>query len=297
VFASSTSAPREGFGASELTQTSRAGKGTQRWRAGRAHFRCPEEVIATRQYEVAPIADDRTAKAFVTLHHYSRSYPSARFRMGLYRHDQLVGVAVFSHPCNDRVLDVLPVERGAGVELGRFVLLDAVPGNGETWFLARAFELLRREHVAGVVSFSDPQPRQTAKGDLVLPGHVGRIYQAHNAVYLGRGTARTLRLLPDGRVLSDRAIAKIRARDRGWRYASEQLVSFGATPLAADEDARAWLSTWLARLTRQVPHRGNHKYVWALATRIRRQLPLGKAYPKQIDAVPVVARKEESARE
>ncbi len=258
-------------------------QGAQRWRAGRAHYRCPEEVIATHQYEVAAIADDRTAKGFVTDHHYSRSYPSARFRMGLYRRGQLVGIAVYSHPVNDRVFDVVPVSRGAAVELGRFVLLDTVPGNGETWFLARTFELLRREEIAGVVSFSDPQPRRTLGGELVLPGHIGRIYQAHNAVYVGRGTARTLRLLPDGRVFSARAIAKIRARHRGWRYASEQLVSFGAPPLASGEDARVWLSTWLPRLTRRVRHRGNHKYVWALATKLRRRLPSGQAYPKCID--------------
>jgi hypothetical protein len=259
--------------------------GAQRWRAGRAHYRCPDEVIATHQYEVAAIADDRTAKAFVTEHHYSRSYPAARFRMGLYRRDLLVGVAVYSHPVNDRVLDVLPVARGAAVELGRFVLLDNVPGNGETFFLARTFELLRREEIAGVVSFSDPQPRRTLGGELVLPGHVGRIYQAHNAVYVGRGTARTLRLLPDGRVFSDRAIAKIRAGHRGWRYASDQLVSFGARPLAHGEDARAWLSTWLPQLTRPVRHRGNHKYVWALAARLRRRLPSAQAYPKCIDTL------------
>jgi hypothetical protein len=130
--------------------------GTQRWRDGRAHFRRPEQPIPTREYDVAPIAGDRDAKSFVLAHHYSQSYPAARFRVGLFHHGALVGVAVFSHPVNDAVLDVLPVERGARVELGRFVLLDEVPSNGESWFLARAFELLRREGVAGVVSFSDP---------------------------------------------------------------------------------------------------------------------------------------------
>lgn len=39
-------------------------------------------------------------------------------------------------------------------------------------------------------------------GALVFGGHIGTISQAHNAVYLGRGTARTHRLLPDGTVLA-----------------------------------------------------------------------------------------------
>ena len=35
---------------------------------------------------------------------------------------------------------------------------------------------------------------------MVFPGHLGTIYRATNAIYTGLATARTLRLLPDGRV-------------------------------------------------------------------------------------------------
>ena len=78
-------------------------------------------------------------------HHYSLSYPSARVRFGLFTRGCLVGVAVFSHPCNDRVLtSVFPLSPLESVELGRFVLLDSVPANGESWFLARTFECLAR---------------------------------------------------------------------------------------------------------------------------------------------------------
>ena len=72
--------------------------------------------------------------------------------------------------------------------------------------LGRRNGLARARGIAGVVSFSDPLARRTAAGDVVFGGHVGTIYQAHNAAYLGRGTARTLRLLPDGAVLSARAL-------------------------------------------------------------------------------------------
>nr|WTB11197.1 hypothetical protein OG546_48260 [Streptomyces antimycoticus] len=82
----------------------------------------------------------------------------------------------------------------------RFVLLDACPGNSESWFLARRFEHLLARGVRGVVSFADPVPRRTASGVLVMPGHVGTIYAASNAVYAGRATARTVKLLPDGTV-------------------------------------------------------------------------------------------------
>jgi hypothetical protein len=46
------------------------------------------------------------------------------------------------------------------------VLLDEVPGNGETWFLGRAFRLLRQEGFVGVVSFSDPCQRTNQHGEL-----------------------------------------------------------------------------------------------------------------------------------
>ena len=38
----------------------------------------------------------------------------------------------------------------------------------------------------GVVSFSDPSARTTAAGALVFAGHLGTIYAAHNATYVGR---------------------------------------------------------------------------------------------------------------
>jgi hypothetical protein len=111
----------------------------QRWRNGRTLYRPNGEVICTSQYEIGAVARDREAQAFIEEHHYSKSYPAARFRYGLYRHGRLTGVAVFSHPCNDAVLtNVFRCRALDAVELGRFVLLDEVPANGETWFLGRA---------------------------------------------------------------------------------------------------------------------------------------------------------------
>jgi hypothetical protein len=260
------------------------GMTNQRWTAGLDSYRPAGEVIRTAEYDVAPIHRD-IAKAFVLRHHYSGTFPAARFCHGLARAGDLVGVAVFSHPVQDSVLtNVFPFEDArAGVELGRFVLLDSVPGNGETWFLARAFDLLRGAGVEGVVSFSDPVRRRAADGHVVLPGHVGTIYQAHNGVYFGRGTARTLRMLPDGTVFSDRAKAKVQARDCGWAYAARQLEAHGAAPLGEGEDGAAWLRLWLPRVTRAARHHGCHKYAWGLDRAVRRALPRTLPYPKTID--------------
>ncbi len=250
----------------------------QRWNNKRASYRPNGEPIQTSQYEVALIGDDKTAKAFVLANHYSGSYPAARRRVGLYRGAALVGVAVFSHPSNDKALSVFGEGAKTSVELGRFVLLDDVPANGETWFLGRCFELLRPDF-SGVLSFSDPTPRSNGEGENIFPGHIGTIYQAHNARYLGRSTARTLRLLPDGSVMSARSLQKIRARDRGWEYASELLTKFGAD--APGADLRGWLQAWLPKLTRPLRHPGNHRYVWQLTQRRFWSLPASQPYPKK----------------
>lgn len=265
----------------------------QRWYKRLNTWRDASEIIDTRAHEVAEIADDTTPKTFVEDHHYSGTYPAARERFGLYRGSQLVGVAVFSHPPNEAVLKKLPCERMAGIELGRFVLLPNVPGNGESWFLARCFEQLRAKGIEALVSHSDPLPRRNADGVLVLPGHVGNIYQATNAIYGGRTKARALWLLPDGTVFSERAMSKIRSRDRGYRYAIDQLVRHGADrPLDLGQDLATWMQGQLPRVARRVKHRGNHRYLWAIDRKIRRAVAaLAQVdaegnpvkYPKQLD--------------
>lgn len=266
--------------------------GAQRWLFRVDSYRRPGEEIRTSEYDVGVLEDDATAKAFVLEHHYSGSYPAARARMGLFHRGELAGVAVFSHPCADKVLtNVFHAPAASAVELGRFVLLDRVPHNGETWFLGRAFELLRaRGDLVGVLSFSDPMPRSNGAGRLVFPGHVGTIYQAHNGRYLGRGTARTLRLLPNGAVFSSRAASKIRAGERGWAYSVALLVEHGApspsclrSGVADPEELRAWLPRALAAVTRTTRHPGNHKYAWAFSRRSRAVLPIGTGYPKKED--------------
>ncbi|HWA29138.1 MAG TPA: hypothetical protein VG734_26040 [Lacunisphaera sp.] len=249
----------------------------QRWRSGRASYRPAGEPIRARDYEVAPIADDSTARSFVARHHYEHSYPAARLRVGLHRAGELVGVAVFSQPASQAALAAALPFASAGVELGRFVLLDDVPANGESWFLARAFELAR-ERFDAIVSHSDPAQRRGARGELVFPGHIGTIYQATNATYCGLTPRRTRRVLADGTILSARGLSKLRRRERGWRYVVELLVAHGAPAPAGDWGE--WVRAAVAATSRAERHPGSHRYVWALENGLRRQLPVPLPYPK-----------------
>lgn len=248
----------------------------QRWRDRRGVYRPAGEPFDPRACEVAAIADDGPAKAFVEAHHYSGTYPAARRRFGLYERGALVGVAVYSQPMNDASLR--PFTRDGAAELGRLVLLDRVRANAESWFVARTFELLRGD-LEAIVSLSDPEPRTDAAGAEVFRGHIGTVYQALNARYTGRSTPRTQRLLPDGSVLNDRALQKVRARERGWRYVVRQLVDAGV-PAPTSDDLTAWLRAELPRVTRTRRHPGNHRYVFALSRAARRAAPASLAYPK-----------------
>ncbi len=219
---------------------------TQRWREQRGIYRPAGEVIDPRHYEVAalPFAESKT---FVIEHHYAGSMPAAMESYGLFWGGLLVGTAVYSYPMNDGVLARLPCDREEAAELGRLVLLDRVP-----------------------------MRRTALDGRVVLAGHVGGVYQSTNAVYAGRATPRTLRLLPDGTVFSARAASKIRQRERGWRYSAAILERHGAAHLLEKEDAGAWVARWTASLTRPARSRGNHTYLFGLDRRVKKMLP----YPK-----------------
>jgi len=246
---------------------------TQRWRERRDSFRERGDSFDPGEFGVEVLGRDAEAKAFVTRHHYSGSYPAARCRVGLYRRragwysSELVGVAVYSVPMQGASIPRWTgVEASAGVELGRFVLLDEVPFNAESWFLARAERALRAAlpEVRVVVSYSDPLPRRDGAGRVVTPGHVGTIYQARNAAYLGMSRAMWHYLTPAGRFLSQRALAKIRAGDCGHEAAARALVAEGAPSRRVGEEPRVWVD----RALREGPftwvrHPGNHVYVWA----------------------------------
>lgn len=269
----------------------------QRWRDRQHSWRHTSEGgFDSRRYSVELIAGEKAdtiAEAFVTAHHYSGSYPSAKWRVGLYDAHELIGVAVFSNPTNVKTLrapfpQLVPYREST--ELGRFVLVDAAPANSESWFLSRCFELLVGFGVRGVVSMSDPVARHDDSGRLIFPGHVGTIYQATNAVYTGRAWSEPIELLPSGLVLSRRTQQKIRKQERGHAAAERDLVQLGAPSMNVDETPAEWLRRAKRSLgVRRIPHGGNHRYCFRLGRTPtqRRRVPIALStfgYPKEVDA-------------
>lgn len=207
------------------------------------------------------------AERFVCEHHYAGTISSTTLAVGLFGPGaQLVGVAVLGESAGPAVLPKYAGElRAHAVELGRFVCLPDVAYNGETWFLARVFKAARREKaIRAVLSFADPLER-VAGGVVVKPAHWGTIYQASNALHVGRSGPRTHLIAPDGRPISPRALSKLRKGERGWRYAERQLLEQGAPPRGDGES----LVAWLRRVRRadgfsSQRHQGNLAYVFGL---------------------------------
>ncbi|MEV4868557.1 hypothetical protein [Streptomyces syringium] len=270
----------------------------QRWRDRRHSFRHVREGgFDARRYAVEALPET-AAKEFVVRHHYSGSFPSARFRFGLFELDageaRLCGVAVFGVPVSAAVLtrpfpDLRPYVES--LECSRFVLTEACPANSESWFLARCFDELLVRGVRGIVSFADPVPRRDASGALIAVGHVGTIYQATNAVYMGRATPRTVKLLPNGVVLNERMAQKVRRQEQGHEYAERMLIGLGAPVPRAGVDPKVWLREALVAVgARNLRHRGVHRYGYRLGRdrrereQIRLGLPVGGTYPKVPDA-------------
>jgi len=276
--------------------------GNQRWTHGR-HSWARRSAGGFRQelYFVEAIPES-VAKKYVLTHHYSRSYPSASRRYGLFYKEEsgpaLVGVAVFGIPMQVKVLtNVMPELEPykESLELNRFVLegerLTAgapqgrAPANSETWFLAKALRLLSQDGVKGVVAFSDPVAREVT-GERLWPGHIGTIYQAKGAVYTGRGTARSITVLKDGTTLPDRSISKVRNREQGHEYVERRLFALGARPFRGGDPTR-WLQHALDDVgARRLRHKGCHRYVMATSSGNRRSLYIAiprNGYPKQID--------------
>lgn len=279
----------------------------QRWRDGRTVF-VNGPAFDPAEFRVTAISD-REAASFVGHHHYSRSMPATRQSVGLWRSGggegpRLTGVAVFSHPMNEHIV---PAYLGlsdtrAGAELGRLVLLDDVPMPAESWFMARAFSVLRshRPGVEAVVSYADPSTWRDASGEIVKIGHVGRSYAALSAAYRGVSKRRTQWQAPGGQVVSERGLSKIRNGECGHRYAADQLVALGASRPGEGESGAAWIDGLRSSgFLRRAPAPPKHVYAWGLTRRARsaaRHLP-SLAYPvvgdptaPDVTALPLFAR-------
>lgn len=252
-----------------------AGGVAQRWTRGHESYRADRDTINPSLHGVEELSE-LEAKAFLVRHHYagSDSYPSTQLRVGIFRatglgRPRLVGSAVFGVPSSGASIAKwtgLPAEQG--IVLQRLALLDEVEAYGETWFLSRAFDLLRRQlpAVKAVVSYSDPVARVNARGVTYKPGHIGHIYKAFSGRYRGRTRRDDTYLAPAGEIIPPRSLSKLRNSERGQGGVEARLARLGAPPRLPGESDRDYAyrlvrgDLFLRRRRRP----GNHVYTWPL---------------------------------
>jgi hypothetical protein len=241
----------------------------------------------------------KAGQDFIVQNHYAASFSQMRVMIGMFRarDGALVGVATFGNVKADQAKKYGDVGLDDILELNRFVLLDSVPGNAETWFLSRATELAREVHAARgfglkvLLSYSDPVPRRDVKGFLTMPGHIGNIYQAYNAVFVGRSSPKVLHLDARGVAPDPRMISKIRSLDgdgeEGGPSAARRFVEdHGAPEKRKRESYAAWVRRSLASdAFRRLPHAGNLTYLWTFGSKsfkkqIETKFPERLPYPK-----------------
>lgn len=274
----------------------------QRWRRRAGSWRRPEEGgFNPDRYGVTEL-DYQPAQRFITEHHYSGRFSSAVLRYGLVDlvADQLVGALVLGNGMAPAVMrNPFPhlEPHGEALELSRLVLLDEVPANAESWFVARALGHAGGEHgLRGVVMYSDPNERVTPAG-LTMPGHLGIVYQALGCRYVGTSKPRYEDHLPDGTVLPERSASKVVGLEQGAYGTVRRLVQLGAADpgdlARLTEDQRAaWLAGALAAIgARRHRRDGKHRYLLCTGDRAQRRetakgIPLpAKEYPKRRDHV------------
>jgi hypothetical protein len=257
---------------------------TQRWRDRRSLFVSGDTLIDPRLYAV-DVVDHETARAFISDHHYLPRYPAAQVAVGLFGpgaagRPALSGLIVFGVPATGAVITRHTGfnDPAQGCVLQRLLCLPCVAANGESFFTARAFRLLRlaRPRIESVVSFSDP-----------AFGHCGGVYAALSGAYRGRTRPRQV-LRIAGETISDRTLSKIRNLESGHAGAIDQLTRLGAPRPRPMEHPRVWLdrlrSTGVLTSARQSPL---FTYCFELTRRARRTggtLPR-LAYPVRSDVL------------
>lgn len=255
--------------------------GGQRWREGRTTWKTPAQgYFDSSVWEVTDIAES-PAKEFTVKHHYSRSYPAAKYRFGIVNKEtgELGGILIYGPGVQRKTLEnAFPTLEPytESLELSRLVLLDHLEFNAESWAVAQAHRELRDRGVKGIVSFSDPVPRIAQDGTVVSPGHRGVVYASSNAILAGRGTPRTLTMLGDTTVLNDRSIQKLRAGERGAEGVYRRLRELGA-PRRGDTEISKWLPVALDAVgAKKVRHPGNVRWLFKLGSaKEKRNIPIG----------------------
>ena len=199
----------------------------------------------------------RDVRRFISTYHYSHLMPdgSKECFIGYYG-DRVAGVVVYGiGVTNQSFPENIPLKDCR--ELIRLWSPDGMPKNTESYLISKTLKMLPK-NVSCVVSYSDPEQ-----------GHLGKIYQATNFIYLGQ--SKRHKMLVDG---------------QGNRFHKRTIGSYKRRhpELVGKSDAEIMeLYGWKC-----VSCRGKYKYITFLGTKdVRRKMRLAVTtkklkYPKDL---------------
>jgi len=129
------------------------------------------------RYDVQKI-DKKQAKQIIVEHHYSHTWSSCQYAIGLLKDKMTIGVAVYGFPVGRLAAQSISPEvaNNEVLELTRLWIADSEGKNAESWFLGQTFTWLKQHanQIKVLLSYVDPSF-----------GHIGTIYKASNWLYQG----------------------------------------------------------------------------------------------------------------
>lgn len=131
------------------------------------------DMFVDYEIKIVNSVNDSKLRAFLDKHHYIKSLPRGCDKVFcLYICNVLSGLATYGYPVGRNAIK----SYGNNIkELKRFCLVDGLPKNTASWFMAKCNRQLKQDGLGAVLSYSDPKQ-----------GHTGIIYKASNFLYLGK---------------------------------------------------------------------------------------------------------------
>ena len=125
--------------------------------------------------------DNKFAKSFMSIHHYTHTCPKCTIAYGIYYENELQCMIVYGQP-SGKYLAKSIWEGGNEtecLELLRLFSFDNCPKNIESWSISKSIKELRKDmpQVKVLVSYADKSA-----------GHIGYIYQASSWLFVGTGS-------------------------------------------------------------------------------------------------------------
>ena len=180
---------------------------------------------------------------FIKRYHYSHTHPGGiDFSFAAIQNGILVGACVFGYMAgNPKAMCVCKQSDDPSKyrELMRLVLLDEIPKNSESRFIAWCLRWLRsKTDLLAVISFADPKF-----------GHTGVIYRASNWIYTGLQNQDRPRLLKTHADLFGSYEQEIHPRQAYDRIGSSSMASVSPCRIAAREPKHRYVYLLRRNLT------------------------------------------------